>query len=102
MLSRPGPQPHVPPKSVPKFALGAMLRAKTAIDPEYNGGCPFVGRVEAIFADYWAARDVGVVRKGWFAVQKHKPKTKDQPFYSLVAIDGVGAVLVGETDAEEA
>lgn len=89
---RPGDWPHIPPTRTPCYDFGQSLRDRYG----------FVGRVEAIFADYWAAMDAGVAMPGWFEVQARPPSTKDQVFYALVDATGDGAVLVGEHEAREA
>lgn len=83
------PSGPAPQKRVNKHSIGDQLG-----DP-YG----FVGVVDAIYADYYAARCNGVVSEGWFDSQEKPPSTKDQVFYSLVAQDGEGAVLVGEGEA---
>ena len=89
---RPGDWPHIPPARTAVYSFGQSLR----------DGYGFVGRVEAIFADYWAAMDAGVAMPGWFEVQARPPSTKDQVFYAIVDPSGDGAALVGENEAREA
>ena len=100
---RPGPVPHVPPTRQPKWGFGQTLRARNAGGRDPSGPPEgFVGRVDTIYADYWAALDVFIVPPGWFEMQNVKPLTKDQIFYGLTALDGSGAILAGENDVEEA
>ncbi len=86
------PTKHVPPVRTPRWGFGVTLR-----DPHR-----FVGRVDAIYADYWSALDFGAVSPGWFEGLTIPMSTKDQIFYSLIALDGDGVVLVGEAELEEA
>ena len=79
-----------PPVRTPRWNFGATLRSQHG----------FVGAVDSIYADYWSARCCGIVPAKWFEDQRIPPSTKDQVFYGLVALDGVGAVLVGEREAE--
>lgn len=80
------PTQHLVPKRRPYHGFGDVLRTATG----------FVGRVDAIFADYWAALDSGLITEGWFEAQRQPIATKDQIFYGLIAVDGVGAVLAAE------
>ena len=89
---RPGDWPHIPPARAPQYAFGQCLRDRYG----------FVGRVAAMFADYWAAIDGGVVTPGWFEVQAKPPSTKDQIFYAIEDPTGNVASLVGENEASEA
>lgn len=84
------PSGPTPPKQENLYRLGDTL--KTHHD--------FVGVVDAIYADYWAARNSNVISQGWFDLQEKKPCAKDQVFYSLVDRNGHGAVLIGEAEAE--
>ena len=81
-----------PPKRNPRWSFGVTLRNRHG----------FVGAVDSIFVDYWSARCSGIIPKDWFEMQEIKPSTKDQVYYGLVALDGVGAVLSGEAELEEA
>lgn len=84
------PSGPVPPWRPSKFSLGAKLITHHE----------FVGYVDAIYVDYWAARCSNVIPVGWFEVQDLPPSTKDQVFYSLVGEGGQGAVLIGESEAQ--
>jgi len=86
------PNGPVPPSRTPKHSFGDVLRSHH----------DFVGAVDSIYADYYAARCSGIVPKGWFELQTKQPSTKDQIFYGLVALNGVGAVLVGENEVKKA
>jgi len=89
---RPGDWPHIPPMRVPTYSFGQSLRDRYG----------FVGRVESIYADYWAALDAGVIPPAWFEVQARQPSTKDQVFYAITDPTGQEAMLVGENEASEA
>lgn len=93
------PTKHVPPTRTPRFSFGQTLRADTS---RGDDGSPFVGRVDAIYADYWSCLGSGIVSPGWFEVQERPPSTPDQCFYSLVELDGIGAVVAGERECSEA
>jgi len=81
--------PHVPPLRTPRYMFGQVLKRGD-----------FTGRIDTIFADYWAALDGFCVPPGWFEEQEEPPETKDQVFYGLIAMDGEGAILAGERDVE--
>lgn len=83
------PTGHRPPVRKAKYGLGDSLRT-------HHG---FVGAVDVIYVDYWAAVNSFAVSEGWFECQEKQHSTKDQVFYSLVAFDGHGNVLVGEAAA---
>ena len=88
MESRPTTEaPHIPPRRKPIHGFGDVIRWGD-----------FVGRIDAIYADYWSALDSFIVSADWFEQQENPPSTKDQIFYSLIAMDGNGSVLVGEQD----
>lgn len=87
--TRPSGSP-TPGRKTPRFMIGDTLRTHH----------DFVGYVDAIYGDVWAAIDSGVIGLDWPVVQEKPPSSLDQIFYSLVALNGLGAVLVGEAEAE--
>lgn len=80
-----------PPRRTPKWGFGQTLRDKYG----------FVGRVDSMYADYYAATYCFVIPPDWFQAQQTTPSTKDQVFYGIVGLDGIGTSLVGENDAVE-
>jgi heat shock protein HspQ len=83
------PDKAPPPTRTPKYTFGQTL----------EGQHGFVGRVDAMYADLYAAQDCFAVPEGWWDQLEKRPSTKDQIFYSLIAMDGEGAVLAGEAEA---
>ncbi len=73
----------------PKYEFGQILR-------DEHG---FVGRVNAMYENYASVVNSFCVPPEWFEMQTKPPSTKSQIFYSIVALDGRGEVLVGENDA---
>lgn len=76
----------------PKYALGDLLVSQHE----------FLGFVDVIYADLYAAMDAFAVDENWWDVQTIKPSSKDQIFYGLAAPNGKGAVLCGELDVRPA
>ncbi len=86
MEQRPTDRPWVAPKRTAKYTFGDVLEATD-----------FIGVVDSIYADYWAALDCFVIQPGWFEQLESPPSTKDQVFYGLNALDGEsGSIVVGE------
>ena len=82
-----------PLASAPRFKPGQKVKANSTT------GChPFTGYVDAIFADFAAARlsGGGAIGADWWGLQRVTPPTKRQVFYSVVGLGGRGAVIVGE------
>ena len=80
------------PTRTPRWSFGARLVTRH----------DFVGVVDCIYVDYYAARGSNAVGQGWFEAQDLPPSTKNQIFYSLVGDNNSGAVLSGEQDIREA
>lgn len=72
----------------PKYALGDLLVNQH----------DFIGHVDVIYADLYAAMDDFAVDENWWDIQTIKPSSKDQVFYGLAAPDGKGAAISGELD----
>jgi hypothetical protein len=96
----PPPPPPVILKRFPKFPLGCTLRIREHI-----------GIVDAIFCDYRAAQNCGIVTGGWMEIQKFPPSSEDQIFYSIITLERMGengdgplfisgGILGGENDVE--
>ncbi len=76
----------------PKYALGDLLTTKHE----------FLGFVDVIYADLYAAMDAFAVDEGWWDALTIKPSSKDQVFYGLAAPSGKGGTLSGELDVKPA
>lgn len=76
---------HIPNHSQP-FKAGHL------VIHSFKDGSVFIGRIDAVYADYWAAIEAGAVEEGWFEDLDSPPSTKDQVFYSVVGATQ-GAIL---------
>lgn len=71
----------------PKYMLGEIVRRRD-----------FVGFIDTIYLDYWAALDAFIVPEGWFENQTYPISSKDQIFYGIVGDKGKGSILTGENE----
>jgi hypothetical protein len=78
-------------KRMPSFQLGERVHRK---DYEESNGI-----IDAIYIDFQAARDCGIVSADWYECQTIRPRSlKTDRWYSVVLRDG--AILAGEHDLE--
>lgn len=85
-----------------KFALGSLVYVPDVIEGSCLEGCrcaaphSFTGRVDAVFLNFQAAVNSGLVDGSWWDKQEHKPSTKHQTFYSVIS--SRGSILAGESE----
>jgi hypothetical protein len=77
-----------------RFALGSRV-----VDDEGR-----TGRIDAVYLDLAAAEDAMVIPSAekWYRELAQRPKTSPDGHWYSILIEDEGAVLIGETDLENA
>ena len=73
----------------PRFTFGSIVREPYGSE----------GAIDVVYADYQAALDAFIIRKGWYEAQERPLKTPKTGYWYGVVLS-TGAVLVGEDDLE--